>query len=168
MSDYTFFSTGELRVGAVAATLDTTNATINVQNVTFPFSLQEALVKTASWLDLYATADAQFDAAAMLSWDMTNFPEEFIPWVMGISAVTSGGKRTYTATKTSKCVYCQTEFVGQTTAGKQVRINIPCAKIKEFNPQFSRQDFQKQSMQASTYPNGTGGPYAPFIIAVDV
>jgi hypothetical protein len=161
---YTPFSTGKVRVGALGVTLTDADNIPNIQSVQFNNEFQEALVRTAAHINLYPTADAQYDGDVRATFEVTGFPEALIPLVMGISAVTAGGFRTYPGTLTGKPVYHQWEFVGETPDGKEVTINLPRVKTRSFSPNFTREDFQNMSFESHSLPNDT---YAPFIFRVE-
>ncbi len=159
MANNVNFSTGIVRVGAVGATLTDAENIPNIQNFAWNAGFQEAVVRTAVFLSQYPTADAQYDGEVGFTFETTSFPELMIPFILGVSAVSAGGKRTYTGTLTAKPTYCCAEFLGISVDDKDIRIIIPRVKVAQFNPQFGRDSFQHIAFDFKSRPNGSNAPY---------
>lgn len=165
-NQYTFFSTGKIRVGDPGASLSDSNNLIDVQNVTFSFVTSTAEVRTAVHINMYPTGDAQYDAVVSLDFDIVGFAESLIPYIQGVSGSSGGGKNTYTGTLTAKPAYMQLVFIGQDQNGKVCTITLGRVKVLANSPAFGRTNFQTANYKAMSYPD-TGGTYAPYVIAID-
>lgn len=164
MANYTPFSTGKIRVGALGVTLSDADNIPNIQSVRLSTAFQEALVRTAPFINQYPTADAQYDSDLAIEWETTSLPEAMFPYVLGVSGVSGGGYRTYTGTLVAKPAYHQVEFVNETPDGKEIIINLPRVKTIGMNPQFSRDGFQTAAFSSRSLPVDS---YAPYIIRIE-
>lgn len=167
MADLVIFSSAKVRIFPVGTTPDDTYNIINVQNFAANITYQEALVRTTTWISQHVVADAQYDADVMATFEATAFVEELIPYALGVSAVTGGGKRTYTGTATSKPAYCGLQAIAQDpTTLKTATFTLKRGKVKDFLTALTRPGHSSQPFAFRSLPD-TAGTYAPWIIEVD-
>ena len=146
------FSTGKLYLGDVGATLDETNVIAAIQNATFTPSFQTKEVREAASINLFAVADAQYDADVKFAFETGELSELLIAYITGAVKSQTGGANVYTASCQTKPKYGQLKFVGVLTDGRAATLEIARAKSPTLPMGFKRDDYVQPSVEFMALP----------------
>lgn len=148
MADKRFHSVPEVRIVAVGGSPSSSDNIADVQSVNFNDGFQEALVRTAAYLNQFPSGHVRYDREVTISLSIAGFSEQILKYVNGSSATSSGGYDTQTVTETDTPDPFKLQLVYHNDANdKTLTITLPRCYCPGFSFDGGRGDYG--TMQAT-------------------